>query len=102
MFPISRETNPATRRRIVLRLLSRPAPWDTQPAASESMMPLNYSLPPLDQVDPESLGSNADDVVDALYDMVLQAYEQLEAKVGSETMRQVERWIILRSIDSRW
>jgi preprotein translocase subunit SecA len=59
-------------------------------------------LPPFEQVDVATLGNTPDEVVESLYDFALQAYEQLEAKIGEETMRQVERWIMLRSIDSRW
>jgi len=59
-------------------------------------------LPPLDKVDREALGHTPDEVVDAMYDMVLQAYEALEQQVGPEVMRQIERWIMLRAIDGRW
>src|SRR5207245_7151807 len=56
-------------------------------------------LPPFEQVDPKALGHNPDEVVESIYDMVLQAFEQLERQVGPETMRQVERWVMLRTID---
>jgi preprotein translocase subunit SecA len=59
-------------------------------------------LPALDQVDSTALGHTPTEVVDSIYDMVLQAYEDLERQVGGETMRQLERWIMLRTIDSRW
>ena len=59
-------------------------------------------LPPFEQLDTAALGHTPDEVTESLYDMVLQAYESLEANVGSETMRQVERWVMLRTIDSRW
>ncbi|MEA2645629.1 MAG: preprotein translocase subunit SecA [Chloroflexota bacterium] len=59
-------------------------------------------LPPFEEVDREDLGHSPDDVIEAVYDMVLQAYERREAEVGSELMRQIERWIMLRAIDSRW
>ena len=59
-------------------------------------------LPALDEVDREDLGHSPDEVVEAIYDMVLQAYERREVEVGSELMRKIERWIMLRAIDSRW
>jgi preprotein translocase subunit SecA len=58
-------------------------------------------LPPLDQVH-DQLGTSPEAVIDAMYDMVEQAYEAREAEVSPEVLRQIERWIMLRSIDSRW
>ena len=43
-----------------------------------------------------------DDIVDAAVDEVEQAYEAREADLGLETMRQVERQVMLRVLDTRW
>ncbi|MHB8507671.1 MAG: preprotein translocase subunit SecA, partial [Candidatus Dormibacteria bacterium] len=59
-------------------------------------------LPRLEQVKPEDLGNSTETVVEALHDLVVQAYEALETQVGEETMRQVERFIMLSTIDQRW
>jgi preprotein translocase subunit SecA len=59
-------------------------------------------MPPLAQLDKGALGNSPEAVIDAIYDMAEQAFEQLEQRIGVETMRQVERWLMLRTIDSRW
>ena len=58
-------------------------------------------LPPLEQVS-DNLGSTPEGVIEAIYDIVEQAYEAREVEVSSEILRQIERWVMLRSIDSRW
>ncbi len=40
--------------------------------------------------------------VDALYDMAVAAYERKEAAIGSATMREVERVVMLRVVDEYW
>jgi preprotein translocase subunit SecA len=59
-------------------------------------------LPPLEQLESTDLGNSPEAVVDSIYDMVLQAYEALENQIGAETMRQVERYVMLHTIDQRW
>jgi len=59
-------------------------------------------LPPLEQLDKATLGNSPEAVIDAIFDMVEQAFEQLESRIGVDTMRQIERWLMLRTIDSRW
>jgi preprotein translocase subunit SecA len=59
-------------------------------------------LPPFEEVRVEDLGNAPDEVIDAIHDMVVQAYERMEAEVSPEVLRQVERWVMLRTIDSRW
>jgi preprotein translocase subunit SecA len=58
-------------------------------------------LPPLAEVD-DQLGHTQEAIIEALYDMVEQAYEQREQEVSPEVLRQIEKWVMLRSIDSRW
>ena len=59
-------------------------------------------LPPWAEVDRVGLGDSPDDVIDSIHDMVVQAYEKMEQEVTPEILRQVERWVMLRTIDSRW
>jgi preprotein translocase subunit SecA len=59
-------------------------------------------LPPFEAVDRDALGNSPEAVIDAVYDIVEQAYEALEKEVGSETLRYMERWTMLHVIDQRW
>jgi preprotein translocase subunit SecA len=59
-------------------------------------------LPPWSEVDRAALGDSPEEVIDSIHDMVVQAYEKMEQEVTPEVLRQVERWVMLRTIDSRW
>jgi preprotein translocase subunit SecA len=59
-------------------------------------------LPPWAEVDRVGLGDSPEEVIDSIHDMVVQAYEKMEQEVTPEILRQVERWVMLRTIDSRW
>lgn len=64
---------------------------------------LSYIFPlPLYVEEDKLRGKKKEELVSLLYDAMLKAYEQKEAFVGEETMRQVERLIMLRVIDSQW
>jgi len=43
-----------------------------------------------------------EELSDKLHEAVHQAYEAREAALGTEQMRQLERWVMLRVIDSKW
>ena len=47
-------------------------------------------------------GSSADDLADAAIEEALAAYEQREKELGEETLRQVERSVLLSVIDNKW
>ena len=59
-------------------------------------------LPHFEAVDRDALGNSPEAVIDAVYDIVEQAYESLEKEVGSEALRYMERWTMLHVIDQRW
>ncbi len=59
-------------------------------------------LPAWEEVDRGELGDSPEEVIDSIHDMVVQAYEKMEQDVSPEVLRQVERWVMLRTIDSRW
>jgi len=64
---------------------------------------LSYVFPlPLYLEQKDLQGRKKEELVSLLYDAMLKAYEQKEALVGEETMRQIERLIMLRVIDSQW
>ena len=47
-------------------------------------------------------GSSADDLADAAIEEALAVYEQREQELGEETLRQVERSVLLSVIDNKW
>jgi preprotein translocase subunit SecA len=73
--------------------------WDL-PGLFEHMGQI-VPLPALMQVK-DQLGNTPEAVIEAIYDMVEQAYEAREQEVSPEVLRQIEKWIMLRAIDSRW
>ena len=46
--------------------------------------------------------ADARDLVGVVEEIVDEAYAEKEAEIGPELMRQVERWVLLRSIDTHW
>ena len=59
-------------------------------------------LPAFEDISASDLGNSPEEVIDSIHDMVVQAYEKMESEVTPEVLRQVERWVMLRTIDSRW
>ncbi len=43
-----------------------------------------------------------DDLLGRVAELVNEAYEAKEEEVGEDLMRQIERWVLLRSIDTHW
>ena len=51
----------------------------------------------------EELGNTSkDDIFDMLFDRAMKIYEQREDAIGSEMMRELERVVLLRTVDSKW
>ena len=51
----------------------------------------------------EELGNaSKDDIFDMLFDRAMKIYESREEALGSEMMRELERVILLRTVDSKW
>lgn len=64
---------------------------------------LSYIFPLPLYLDEDKLrGRKKEEMVSLLYQAMLKAYEQKESFVGEETMRHIERLIMLRVIDSQW
>jgi len=64
---------------------------------------LSYIFPlPLYLEEKDLQGKKKEELKSLLYETMLKAYEQRESLVGEETMRQVERLIMLRVIDTQW
>jgi preprotein translocase subunit SecA len=55
------------------------------------------------QVSPEALhGMNREEIIDFLQEEALEAYHQKVEALGAETMRLIERLIMLRVVDEKW
>ncbi len=64
---------------------------------------LPQMVPALGAISPESLrGQSADAVIEALVAAALAAYERKEAELGAETLREIERLVLLQTIDRNW
>ncbi len=51
----------------------------------------------------EELGNaSKDEIFSMLYDRAMKIYEQRESIIGSELMRELERVVLLRTVDSKW
>ncbi len=78
----------------------RPSDWDVDAFLAEvgTVLP-----PPDDMYDHQQLMNlGIDGVEDRLLAHAERAYDQMEDAVGEETMRDIERWLMLRSVDSNW
>ncbi len=59
--------------------------------------------PALGEIEPASLrGLSADEVSERLVSAALEAYEQKEAEIGADTLREIERLVLLQTIDRKW
>jgi len=60
-------------------------------------------VPALGQVLPDSLrGLPADEITERLVAAALRAYEVREAEIGTDVLREVERLVLLQTIDRKW
>jgi preprotein translocase subunit SecA len=76
-----------------------PATWDLDAMLAE----VNSVVKLSDEFTPEALeGMTPDAVLEAIIQYAEDAYEDKEEEIGAEIMRQLERLVMLRSIDSLW
>ena len=77
----------------------RPEEWDLAGLLEEARH--TFPLPP--DLTPETLqGLDAEGVHDRLLSAALAAYEAKEQAVGPETMRELERLVLLQTLDRKW
>ncbi|HEY9679271.1 MAG TPA: hypothetical protein V6C76_14780 [Drouetiella sp.] len=80
----------------------QPETWEEN-AVSEVMSKLTSDVPMLEDIKPEELeGLSYDDLREKLWEAIKMAYEVREQHIGTETMRELERQILLRTIDGKW
>ena len=77
----------------------RPEDWDLAGLLEDARA--IFPLPA--EITPEGLaGLSADDIIARLRTAALAAYEAKEQEIGSETMRELERLILLQTLDRKW
>lgn len=47
-------------------------------------------------------GKEKEEIIEYLLDKVMKLYEEREAEIGEETMREFEKVVVLRAVDSKW
>src|SRR5690606_14903812 len=75
-----------------------PEEWDLEglvPALQE-FYPTRFTVEDLSRTEV------VDEIVEAVVEEAIAAYEAREAEFGAEAMRQIERQVMLRVIDTRW
>ncbi|MFP3914305.1 MAG: preprotein translocase subunit SecA [Actinomycetota bacterium] len=76
---------------------SPPSTWDWEELDRE----LTQIYPT--ELGPETFqGGNADDLADAAVEEALNAYDEREKELGTDTLRQVEKSVMLSVIDNKW
>jgi preprotein translocase subunit SecA len=61
-----------------------------------------FPIPPGSTFPPEVLAKGTGALADLIHSSAMQAYQAKEDQIGSELMRSVERWVVLRTIDTKW
>jgi preprotein translocase subunit SecA len=77
-----------------------PGNWDLE--GLHAQLAQVFPLPPLTEMSPEEFGETKEAAVDRLMEYADTAYQAKEAELSPEVMRNAEKWIVLRTIDSKW
>ncbi|MCK9858066.1 preprotein translocase subunit SecA [Paenibacillus sp. ATY16] len=76
-----------------------PEEWDLQEIADYA----NSNLLPEDTFSKDDLwGKEKEDIIELIKDKVVAYYDEREAELGAETMREFEKVVVLRAVDSKW
>ncbi len=75
--------------------------WDFE-GLWERMHQFAPALPPLSEVDMDSLGNTVEDVCETLSGELIGLYEEKEQEYGPDLLREVEQSVMLQVIDTRW
>ncbi|MFN8555148.1 MAG: hypothetical protein U0103_27100, partial [Candidatus Obscuribacterales bacterium] len=81
---------------------TQPETWDDN-SLSDILAKLSSDIPLLSDIKPAELeGLSYDDLREKLWESIKMAYQVREEHIGTETMRELERQILLRTIDGKW
>ena len=84
---------------------SLPADWDLEGlfGALQGYYPMSFTLADIqDALDDEADPLTRDELLDKLEDDAMDAYDRREEELGSELVRDLERWVLLQLIDQHW
>ncbi len=100
------ETVQAMIRDVLAQLVAQHIPERGQPGQEELAslrQALSEYIPGANQIDLQSwVGLDQDELQEAVAEFAMQAYAQREAEIGADVLRDVERVVVLRVVDSRW
>ncbi|MDR2899749.1 MAG: SEC-C domain-containing protein, partial [Clostridiales bacterium] len=74
--------------------------WDLT-AINEQLLPI-FGKPKLSLTELEQGKQTKEQIIESLYLDAINRYDEKEAEIGTDTMREVERIILLRVIDQKW
>jgi preprotein translocase subunit SecA len=77
-----------------------PEEWDVEALKREASRVFGIEPPVLDKIDLKE--KNADEMGDALWDVVKGSYKDKEQMIGGELLRRIERDIMLQIVDAQW
>jgi preprotein translocase subunit SecA len=77
-----------------------PEEWDWKGIKTTVYKQFNFRMNSLDEQTLDGL--TADGLADEIYDAATALYDEREAAIGAEAFRDVERQVMLRSVDSLW
>src|SRR6267143_4983109 len=77
-----------------------PDNWDLEGLVAQ--LSAVYPLPPFNELAPDEFGATKEAAVERLMEYADAAYQAKEAELTPEVMRGAEKWIVLRTIDSKW
>jgi len=77
-----------------------PGNWDLE--GLHAQLAAVFPLPPFTEMPAEEFGETKEAAIDRLMEYADTAYQAKEAELTTEVMRNAEKWIVLRTIDSKW
>jgi len=77
-----------------------PDNWDIEGLVAQ--LGTVFPLPPFGEIPPDEFGETKEAVVDRLMQYAETAYQAKEAELTEPMMRQVEQFVVLKTIDSKW
>lgn len=75
--------------------------WDID-AVNSGLKKISPKFVPLSYTEEELAQLDADSFKQSIYDMFEKLYQDKEAEIGAEKMREIERMILIRVVDNKW
>ena len=75
--------------------------WDFD-ALNEGLKKLSPNFRPLEYTDEERHGLGPESLKEDIYELFERLYQEKEAEIGVDKMREIERMILIRVVDNKW